>query len=99
MMELFSVIERISASDVPVLIQGESGTGKEIIAKSIHYGSPRKNKPFVPINCAALPENLLESELFGYEQGIFLGRINENQANFELANGGTIFLDEVGELP
>lgn len=99
MMELFSVIERISASDVPVLIQGESGTGKEIIAKSIHYGSPRKNKPFVPINCAALPENLLESELFGYEQGAFSGAHKRKPGKFELANGGTIFLDEVGELP
>lgn len=99
MMEIFSVIERVAASDVPVLIQGESGTGKEIIAKSVHYGSPRKDKPFVPINCAALPQNLLESELFGYEEGAFSGARRKKPGKFELAHGGTIFLDEVGELP
>ncbi len=99
MMEVFSVIEKVSPSDVPVLIQGESGTGKEIIAKSVHYGSQRKDRPFIPINCAALPENLLESELFGYEEGAFSGARRRKLGKFELAQGGTIFLDEVGELP
>ncbi len=99
MMELFSVIERVSASDVCVLVQGESGTGKEIVAKAIHYASPRKEKPFVPVNCAALPEHLLESELFGYEEGAFSGARRPKPGKFEIAQGGTVFLDEVGELP
>lgn len=99
MIELFSVIERVSTSDVCVLIQGESGTGKEIVAKAIHYASARKDKPFVPVNCAALPEHLLESELFGYEAGAFSGARKTKPGKFELARGGTVFLDEVGELP
>lgn len=99
MLDLFSVIERVSTSDVCVLVQGESGTGKEIIAKAIHYASPRKDKLFVPVNCAALPEHLLESELFGYEEGAFSGARKRKPGKFEIAQGGTIFLDEVGELP
>lgn len=99
MIELFSVIERVSSSDVCVLVQGESGTGKEIVAKAIHYASPRKDKPFVPVNCAALPEHLLESELFGYEEGAFSGARRAKPGKFELAHCGTVFLDEVGELP
>jgi DNA-binding NtrC family response regulator len=98
-LELFSLVERVSASDVPVLIQGESGTGKEIFARAIHYASPRKERAFVPVNCAALPENLLESELFGYEEGAFSGARRTKPGKFELAQGGTIFFDEVGELP
>ena len=98
-LSLFSVIERVSTSDVCVLLEGESGTGKEIFAKAIHYASPRKDKPFVPVNCAALPEHLLESELFGYEQGAFSGARKPKPGKFEIAYGGTVFLDEVGELP
>jgi len=99
MLSLFGVIERISSSDVSVLIQGESGTGKELLAKAIHYGSHRRDKPFVPVNCAALPENLLESELFGYEEGAFSGARRRKPGKFELAGGGTVFLDEVADLP
>ncbi len=99
MIKMFSVIERVSTSDVCVLVQGESGTGKEIVAKAIHYASARKDKPFVPVNCAALPEHLLESELFGYEEGAFSGARRTKPGKFELAHGGTVFLDEVGELP
>lgn len=99
MMEIFSIVERVSSSDVSVLIQGESGTGKELIARAIHYSSPRRTRDFVPVNCAALPENLLESELFGYEEGAFSGAKRRKPGKFELASGGTLFLDEVGDLP
>lgn len=97
---VFEMAQKISKTDVTVLIQGESGTGKEIIARYIHYSSNRKDKPFVTINCAAIPDNLVESELFGYVDGAFTGAKKGGQpGKFELAHGGTIFLDEVGDMP
>lgn len=94
-----SQVKVVSDSDVSVLILGESGTGKELIAKDIHQNSKRKNKPFVVVNCSALPESLIESELFGHEKGAFTGAQNKRTGKFEQADGGTIFLDEIGELP
>ncbi len=99
MQELFSTIRKISPSDYPVLIEGESGTGKEMIAKAIHSLSNRKKEPFVIINCGAIPENLLESELFGYEKGAFTGATSRKIGKLERANQGSAFLDEIGELP
>ena len=99
MHKIFETVERVSSSDASVLVQGESGTGKELMARAIHYTSPRKNKPFVPVNCAALPDTLLESELFGYDEGAFSGARRRKPGRFEIADGGTIFLDEVGDLP
>lgn len=99
MKKVFSLIEKISKSDSTVLIYGESGTGKELIATTIHYHSSRKDKPLIKVNCAALPEGLIESELFGHEKGAFTGAIKRKPGRFELANGGTIFLDEIGDLP
>ncbi len=96
--ELFDVVRSISETDVTVLIQGETGTGKEMIAKAIHYNSPRKAKRFVAINCGALSETLLESELFGHEKGAFTGAITQRKGVFEVADGGTLFLDEIGEI-
>jgi len=98
MRRIFDQIKRVGKWDSTVLIRGESGTGKELIASSIHYNSPRSNKPFVKLNCAALPENLLESELFGHEKGAFTGAIKQRQGRFEQADGGTLFLDEIGEI-
>ncbi|WP_317933263.1 nif-specific transcriptional activator NifA [Halioxenophilus sp. WMMB6] len=98
MRKIFEQIKRVGKWDSTVLIRGESGTGKELIASSIHYNSPRSNKPFVKLNCAALPENLLESELFGHEKGAFTGAIKQRQGRFEQADGGTLFLDEIGEI-
>ncbi|MBI4698697.1 MAG: sigma-54 factor interaction domain-containing protein, partial [Nitrospirae bacterium] len=99
MLEVFSMIRKVSPTELPVLIIGESGTGKELTAMAIHERSPRREKPFVPINCAAIPENLLEAELFGYEKGAFTGAVSSKIGKFEYADGGTIFLDEISELP
>lgn len=93
-----SLIERVAESDSTILILGESGTGKELVARTIHYNSLRKNKPLIPINCGAIPETLLESELFGHEKGAFTGASSTRIGRFELADGGTIFLDEIGEM-
>jgi two-component system response regulator AtoC len=98
MCEIRAVIEQIGDTDVTVLIQGESGVGKEIVAREVHAVSNRAKGPFVKVNCAALPTELLESELFGYEKGAFTGANGRKQGKFELANGGTIFLDEIGEM-
>jgi two-component system, NtrC family, response regulator HydG len=96
--KVFQLIARIAPADTTVLIQGESGTGKELAAKAIHSASSRKNGPFIAINCAAIPEALLESELFGYEKGAFTGALNQKKGKIEIAHGGTLFLDEIGEL-
>jgi two-component system NtrC family response regulator len=95
---VFGTIDKVSGTEAPVLIIGESGTGKELVASAIHRRSARKNAPFVPINCGAIPENLLESELFGHEKGSFTGAHVQRQGRVEMANGGTLFLDEIGEL-
>ncbi len=92
-------IEQVSATDVTVLLLGESGTGKELFARALHLSSPRRDHPFVKVNCGAIPENLFESELFGYEKGAFTGAVAARAGYFEQANGGTLFLDEIGELP
>jgi DNA-binding NtrC family response regulator len=97
--KVFEMVDSIADSKASVLITGESGTGKELIAKAIHYNSPRKDLPFVKINCAALPENLMESELFGHEKGAFTGAIKKTRGRFELAHQGTLLLDEISEIP
>ncbi|QER41910.1 GAF domain-containing protein [Thermodesulfobacterium sp. TA1] len=99
MRQIIKICEKIASTKAPVLIQGESGTGKELIAKAIHFNSDRADKPFIAINCAAIPESLLEAELFGYEKGSFTGALTSKPGKFELANGGTLFLDEIGDLP
>jgi nitrogen regulation protein NR(I) len=98
MQKVYELIKKISDTDATILIEGESGTGKELIAKTIHYNSSRGQNPFIPFNCAAIPKDLLESELFGHERGAFTGAINTRIGRFERANGGTILLDEIGEL-
>jgi DNA-binding NtrC family response regulator len=95
---VYNLVEMVAASDVTVLLTGETGTGKELVARAIHQKSPRANSPFITVNCGALPENLFESELFGYEKGAFTGAMFTKMGRFELAEGGTILLDEVGEL-
>lgn len=97
--ELREIIKQVSPTDVTILITGESGVGKEIVAKEIHKLSRRNNKPFITVNCGAIPEGIIESELFGHEKGSFTGAIDSRKGYFELADGGTIFLDEIGELP
>ena len=98
MQEVFKLVEKSIPVASTVLIQGESGTGKELVARSIHFDGPRKKNPFVAVNCAAVPENLIESELFGHEKGAFTGAVQKKQGKFELADGGTIFLDEIGDM-
>lgn len=98
MKEVLKIVERVAATNATVLILGESGTGKEVIASSIHYQSERKDKPYIKVNCGSIPVNLIESELFGYEKGAFTGANARKIGKFEKANGGTIFLDEIGEL-
>jgi Nif-specific regulatory protein len=98
MSEVFQMIEQIANTDVTVLIRGESGTGKELVASAIHFNSPRASKPFLKLNCAVLPDNLIESELFGHEKGSFTGATEQRRGRFERADGGTLFLDEIGTL-
>jgi Nif-specific regulatory protein len=98
MLELFDQIAQVAVSDTTVLIRGESGTGKELVAQAVHAASPRRKGPFIKVNCAALPESILESELFGHERGAFTGAVTTRKGRFELAHGGTIFLDEVGDF-
>lgn len=99
MQDLFSMIRKVATTDAPVLIIGESGTGKELVACAVHRLGLRKDGPFIPINCSAIPENLIESELFGHEKGTFTGAHTQRKGRFEMADGGTLFLDEIGELP
>ena len=97
--EVFKTVRKVATTDVSILITGESGTGKELVARAIHNQGARKDKPFIPINCGAIPENLMESELFGHEKGSFTGAHALRKGKFEVAAGGTLFLDEIGELP
>lgn len=99
MRDVFELVERVAKTDVTVLIEGESGTGKELIAKGIHFSGARSEGPFVAINCAAIPETLIEAELFGYKKGAFTGATSESKGKFEEANGGTVFLDEISSMP
>ena len=98
MRQIHSLINKVADSNSTILITGESGTGKELAARAIHELSPRREQPFVPVNCGAIPEELLESELFGHVRGAFTGAVNSRQGRFQLANGGTLFLDEIGEM-
>jgi two-component system NtrC family response regulator len=99
MQEVFAVIRRVATTDAPIVISGESGTGKELVARAIHHHSLRCTGPFIAINCGAIPETLLESELFGHEKGAFTGAYTQRKGRIELAQGGTLLLDEIGDLP
>jgi transcriptional regulator with GAF, ATPase, and Fis domain len=99
MMKIFEIIGRVAQTDKTALIQGESGTGKDLIAKTIHYNSPRKKKPLVTVDCGALTETLLTSELFGHTKGAFTGAVKDTIGRFQAADGGTLILEEVGEIP
>ena len=99
MQNVFALIERGARTASTVLVSGESGTGKELIARAIHFASPRSGHRFLSLNCGALPENLLESELFGHERGAFTGAQSSRRGRFEQAEGGTLFLDEIGDMP
>jgi two-component system NtrC family response regulator len=99
MRAVLNLVGRVSRSDATVLIMGESGTGKELVAKGIHFSGKRESKPFIPINCAAIPETLIEAELFGYKRGSFTGASQDTKGKFEAANGGTLFLDEISQMP
>ena len=99
MQEVFRAIGRLAHSNITVLINGESGTGKELVARALHRHSPRANKPFIALNMAAIPKDLMESELFGHEKGAFTGAAQKREGRFEQANGGTLFLDEIGDMP
>ena len=98
MKEVYRFLSRVAPTDSTLLISGESGTGKELVARAIHRNGPRASRPFVAINCAAIPEGLLESELFGYERGAFTGAAERKKGRIEIADGGVVFLDEIGEL-
>ncbi|MBK7961885.1 MAG: sigma-54-dependent Fis family transcriptional regulator [Bdellovibrionales bacterium] len=99
MHQIFDLVKRVSMAPTNILVTGESGTGKEVVAKAIHYNGPLKDRPFVTVNCGAIPENLMESEMFGHKKGSFTGAVVDKVGLFEVADGGTLFLDEVGELP
>jgi transcriptional regulator with GAF, ATPase, and Fis domain len=99
MRQVFALLEKVAPSNVSVLIQGDTGTGKELVAKALHAHSPRRAKPFLAENCAAVPANLLESELFGHTKGSFTGAVSDRVGHFVAANGGTVFLDEIGDMP
>ncbi|HET9931015.1 MAG TPA: sigma-54 dependent transcriptional regulator, partial [Polyangiaceae bacterium] len=98
-LELYAVLDRVADTPTTVLITGESGTGKELVARALHENSSRRDKPFIKVNCAAIPKDLMESELFGYERGAFTGAVGSKPGRFELASGGTLFLDEIGSIP
>src|SRR6185295_7208966 len=99
MQEVRTLVEKVARSMAPVLVSGESGTGKELVARAIHEISPRSAQPFIPVNCSAIPEQLLEAEFFGYRKGAFTGAAEDREGFFQAANGGTLFLDEIGDLP
>src|SRR5262249_49764730 len=99
MRRVYSILERVAPTEATVLVQGETGTGKEVVARTLHACSPRKDKPFVPVDCGAIAASLIESELFGHVRGAFSGAVWDRRGLFEEADGGTLFLDEVGELP
>jgi DNA-binding NtrC family response regulator len=99
MFEILETVKKVAGSDMPVLVFGESGVGKELVARAVHDSSPRADKPFIPLNCGAIPETMLESELFGHEKGAFTGAFEKKLGILEIADNGTLFLDEVGELP